>query len=221
MILDRDLPAKLELLPIEKEAFYLLHFVYYLQNKPGHGYTPPIENGCEYIVAQSIFRNKTQQEIGEEVKEHVCQHLMDHRNISCLSLKTSELIDCLANESFSPHQEWCQNCINLSDCLGIYNNKFLYLIVKIFYTWKIFFTKKNLLDSSMSKFLEANSWDSNKMGNYFEKIKPFPNSNLTLLDAWVYANGDVFDSLGKTFLRANLDNYSNKILFLSIANATV
>ena len=48
----------------------------------------------------------------------------------------------------------------------------------------------------MSKFLEANSWDSNKMGNYSEKIKPFPNSNLTLLDAWVYANGDVFDSLG-------------------------
>ena len=33
MILDHDLPAKLELLPIQKEAFYLLHFVYYVLAK--------------------------------------------------------------------------------------------------------------------------------------------------------------------------------------------
>ena len=28
------------------------------------------------------------------------------------------------------------------------------------------------------------------MGAYFRDMKPFPNSTLTLLDAWIYANGD-------------------------------
>ena len=71
LILDQNLPAKLKLLPIEREAFYILHFEYYLQNQLGYGSPFPITNALQ-IVAQSIFRNKTQQEIGEEVKEHVC-----------------------------------------------------------------------------------------------------------------------------------------------------
>ena len=47
----------------------------------------------------------------------------------------------------------------------------------------------------MSKFLE-DSYDFDEMGNYLNNVKPFQNSNLTLLDAWAYANGDVFETSG-------------------------
>ena len=31
-----------------------------------------------------------------------------------------------------------------------------------------------------------------KISYYFDKIKPFQDSNLTLLDAWTYANGNLY-----------------------------
>ena len=196
LILDHNLPSKLKLSPIEMEVFYLLHFGFFLKTKT-YGYEYPIEYGCEDIIVQSMFRNKTQQEIGEEAKEHICQYLLDEKDISCLSLKNPEWMKCLHNGSISIHQEWCQNCVNLSDCLGPKEDDFLKLIVKIFHGWKKFFTKRNLIDSSMSKFLTETSFGMfDEMGNYFKTIKPFSNSNLTLLDAWAYAKGDVIDTLG-------------------------
>ena len=191
--LDHNLPAKLTLIPIEIEVFYLLHFGFYLNSiEPIY---PHIVYKCEDIAVQLILHNKTRQKIGEEMKEYICQYFLDNRNISCPSLKNIEW--CIANESISPHQEWCQRCINLSDCLGYDEEMFFHSIVKIFYTWRKFFTKRNILVSLMSQFLYVPYYNSfNEMGYHLKKVKPFQNSSLTLLDAWAYANGDVIDTFG-------------------------
>ena len=192
LTLDHNLPEKLNLIPVEREVFYLSHFGVYLHSiDPIY---PAIRYQFEDIAVQLILQNKTRQEVGEELKDYVCQYLLDHRNITCLSLKTPEFMKCPGNASVTLHQEWCQKCINISDCLGYDNDDFLYLIVKIFYAWRKFFTKRNLIDSLMSRFLIGYNYD--EMGNYLNKVKPFQNSNMTLLDAWAYANGDVIDTFG-------------------------
>ena len=47
----------------------------------------------------------------------------------------------------------------------------------------------------MRKFLIEDYSFKDVMGNYFKKIKPFHNSNLTLLDAWIYGKGDIYNKI--------------------------
>ena len=99
LTLDHNLPEKLNLIPVEREVFYLLHFGVYL-----HSIDRKYPDQLEGIAVQLILQNKTRQEVGEELKDSVCQYLLDHRNISCLSLKTPELMKCFGNESITLHR---------------------------------------------------------------------------------------------------------------------
>ena len=193
--LDHNLPARLELIPIEKDVFYLLHIACYLTLQKERR---KIRLGIEQIMIESIVKKTSKKEAGQLMKEHVCHYLKYQKNLNCISLaNTTTWMNCQSSESIPQHQEWCNDCKNLSDCLG--DKKEVYSLLtfnlKIFYSWKKYFTKRNLIDTSMREFFNRNSRFM-AMGTYFRDMKPFPNSKLTLLDAWTYANGDVYDKSG-------------------------
>ena len=105
-------------------------------------------------------------------------------------------MNCPTNQSISKLNDWCQKCPNLTDCLEPnVVDSLLKFVVKIFYIWEKYFTKRNLIDVSMRKFLIEDYSFKSVMGNYFKNIKPFQNSNLTLLDAWIYCKGDIYNKI--------------------------
>ena len=195
--LDHNLPARLELIPIEKEVFYILHIICYLTPSIYEHYK--VLHDVEKIMILSIMKKRSKVETGNIMKDHICQDLLNRHGMSCISLtNTTTWMNCQLNESIPLKQEWCNDCKNLSDCLGDKNHVYslLKFNLKIFYSWRKYFTKKNLIDASMTSFLyHPSGYPFSVMGDYFRKIKPFPNSNLTLLDAWIYANG-VYDKSG-------------------------
>ena len=195
--LNHSLPAALDLIQIEKDVFYTLHFACYLT--PLYKQRSKLLQNIEEIAIQSIFKKRSKIGTGQIMKEYICQYLLDHNNVSCISLMSTETwMNCLSNESIPQHQEWCKYCKNLSDCLGYVNSYTMLLFnLKIFYSWRKYFTKRNLIDTAMTEFYgESNVFTLNLIGNYFRNIKPLPNSSLTILDSWVYANGDVYDKIG-------------------------
>ena len=94
-------------------------------------------------------------------------------------------------------------------------------VVQIFYSWRKYLTKANLikasLEISLDETFEPRTNNDNKFKNfdrdiakYVNGIKAFPNSNLTLLDVWSYSSG-VFDDNG-THFQNFLDSISLKVM---------
>ena len=94
------------------------------------------------------------------------------------------------------YQEWCKTCSKLSGCLlersNVSDEEFIQQILMVFEVLRKYITKKFLIKSLMLSLQEHNlDEDLVKMGlglgMYMEKLKPFSNSNMTLLDAWFYS----------------------------------
>ena len=94
-------------------------------------------------------------------------------------------------------------------------------VVQIFYSWRKYLTKENLirasLEISLDEAFEPRTNNDNKFKNfdrdiakYVNGIKAFPNSNLTLLDVWSYSSG-VFDDNG-THFQNFLDSIPLKVM---------
>ena len=193
--LNHELPGKLNLLPIEMEVFYLAHFLCYILKS--HCILQLIMPSSK-IGIKSILCKNSRQETAEELKKGIC----GNQKIDCTLLNNTLWMECLDVGNSSSHQEWCKDCKNLSDCLYSYytSPKLLQLMVNMFFLWRKFLTKKDLIHASMLIFLDKdnifnlhhstlNSFED-EFGNYFKNIQPISNSNLTLLDTWALITGN-------------------------------
>ena len=224
--LDHALPERLKLLPIEEDIFYILHFVCYgFAHLYGNVY-------CNtYMWDKAIYDlswGKTNRhEIAQEIKENLCQKIL---NVDCTAipmLSTKNIPtwkDCHRNDTSSMHQSWCKDCKNLSECvypnLTWDNDFFLRLIVNTFYTWRKYHNKRNILDISISQYLKNDKEQFNKeVPKYMKTFNLFPEQNLTLLDAWAYANLEIIqdvdvlvgiDTKPIIALRSCINNQSNE-----------
>ena len=192
--LDHNLPAVLNLLPIEKEVFYLIHFACYATGKKCK---EEIIKQSDSLALNSILKIDTREETAAALKEMICN------KVNCTIQNDPNWMNCSNDDTNLIYQEWCKKCPHLSNCLNSvtsYGDVYMvYDIVKIFYAWRKFFTRKNFIhalltivldDSYTTSFTEAirlKLWTR----HYIQGITRFPNSNLTLLDAWSYAYGDI------------------------------
>ena len=195
--LDHEIPAVLNLLPIEREIFYLIHFACYAV---GEKCKEEITSQSDSLAFNSILRKDTREETAAELKEMICN------KVNCSITNDYNWMNCNNDNMNQMYQDWCKECPNLSGCLNSRSKYgdvyFVYNTVKIFYALRKFFTRKNfihalltlLLDDSYQMRLTEKLGLRAKVRAYIKGIIPFPNSNLTLLDAWSYAYGDLFDS---------------------------
>ena len=196
--LDHNIPADLNLIPIEREVFYLIHFACYAMGKKCR---EEITEQSESLALNSILRKDTREKTAAELDEMICN------KVNCSMKTDSNWMNCTNGDMDLMYQEWCKKCPNLSGCLyqtsgyGDYN--LVYNIVRIFYAWRKYSTRKNLTHAILTLLLDESYQNSLGMmeklklkhnaRSYIEGIKPFPNSNLTLMDAWSYAYGDLLE----------------------------
>ena len=194
--LDHKIPTLLNLLPIEKEVFYLIHFACYAMGKKCE---EEIFRQSESLSLNSILHKDTREQTATELEEMICNKL------NCSIKNDSNWMNCSNDDINLMYQEWCTKCPNLSDCLrsrsGYSDVYFVSHIVRIFYAWRKYFTRKNFIHALFTLLLDESyqfNWPEKykvklRARKYMEETTPFPNSNLTLLDAWSYAYGDLFD----------------------------
>ena len=194
--LDHKIPEVLNLLPVEKEFFYLIHFACFAMGKTCK---EEIIRPSNSMALKSILRKNTREQTVAELKEMICS------KVNCSIKNDSNWINCNKSDVNQMYQQWCKECPNLSRCLSSrsgYGDVYMVSdIVRIFNAWRKFFTRKNFIHALLTFLLD----DSYQMSlikklrlkvwarSYLEGIFPFPNSNLTLLDAWSYAHGDLFE----------------------------
>ena len=200
--LDHDLPAILNLLQIEKEVFYLIHFACFTMKKQCK---EEITSKSDSLVLNSILRKDTREQTAAELKEMICNKL------NCTMKNDSSWMNCKNNDTNLMHQEWCSKCPDLKNCLHTrsgYRDVYMVSdIVRIFYAWRKFFTGKKLIHALLTLALDESyqmSWmEKFKIKPWFKKhitgIIPLPHTNLTLMDAWTYAYGDLFVSSKERF----------------------
>ena len=194
--LDHDLPERLKLLPIERELFYLIHLSCYVeQNQCNYKSIKPVSK----VAIGSILKKKTRQETAIIVKNFVC----DSPKVDCSVLNSAEWMKCINYENNTTHKDWCEHCKDLKECLYSYTDGYLMqLTTNIFYAWRKYITKKNLIHALLSTFVGRNEKTTkdfiNGFGEYFKQIPPLDKSNLTLLDAWAFVTGS-FESNKDTF----------------------
>ena len=194
--LDHEIPTVLNLLPIERDVFYLIHFACYAMGKKCKD---EITSQSDSLALKSILLNNTREKTAEEIKEMICN------KVNCSITSDSNWMNCNNDDTNLMYQEWCKKCPDLSGCLhsrsGHGDVYMVSDIVSIFYAWRKFFTKKNFIHALLTMMLDESYQLSytEKMRRklwtkrYIKGITPFPKSNLTLLDAWSYAYGDVFE----------------------------
>ena len=194
--LDHEIPTVLNLLPVEKEFFYLIHFACFAMGKTCE---EEIIRPSNSVALESILRKDTREQTVAELEEMICN------KVNCSIKNDSNWINCNNDDENQMYQQWCKECPNLSGCLrsrsGYGDVDMVSDIIRIFHAWRKFFTRKNfihalltfLLDGSyQTPFIEKlrlKVWAR----SYLEGIHPFLNSNLTLLEAWSYAYGDLFE----------------------------
>ena len=213
LILDHSLPERLDLLPIEKETFYLLHFVCYSAGKGCIQKMIRKYNNVSYNSMDSIIANDTREETSEIIKNTLCEN----QNTNCSVMKKDSWMNCLDldQQDISVYKDWCKDCSNLSSCLPVSDEDFILPIVHLFYSWRRYINKKSLIESLMQCILDpdmsynckslANNFGKD-MGMYIKSIKPYLDSNLTLLDAWYYAFGAETSKDTGTILEDYLDS---------------
>jgi hypothetical protein len=196
--LNHNISAVLNLLPIEKDVFYLIHFACYaMEEKCREEITKPSES----LALNSILQKDTREQTAAELEEMICS------KVNCTMKIDSNWMSCNNTDMDPVHQEWCEKCPNLSGCLllrsGYADSFMVYNIVKIFFAWRKYLTRKNLIHALLTLLLDESYYLSFSLGerfklkkwgrSYVEGISPFSNSNLTVLDAWSYAYGDLFE----------------------------
>ena len=193
--LNHSIPADLDLFPIEKEVFYLINFACFAMGKTCE---EEIIRQSESLVLASILRKDTREQTATELEEMICN------KVNC-SIKTdSNWMNCNNAGLNLMYQEWCKKCSNLSACLyprtRFSDGDMVRHIVKIFYAWRKYFTQKNIIHALLTLLLDESyeiplfeKWKLKVWTRkYIQRITPFSDYNLTLLDAWSYAYGDVF-----------------------------
>ena len=125
--LDHDLPEKLKLLPIERELFYLIHLSCFVQKSQcNYKLIKPVSK----VAIESILKKKTHQETAIIAKNFVC----DSPKVDCSVLNSTEWINCISYENNSLHQNWCEHCKDLTECLYSYTDSYLIqLTTNMFY----------------------------------------------------------------------------------------
>ena len=152
--LNHALPERLKLLPIEEEVFYILHFACYAIEQLTWPYY------CGLIIIDwglAIFDlglgEINGQQAAQVIKENLCEKVLNCTAINIVSTKDIPIWkDCHRNYTNPMHQNWCKNCVNLSECLE-YGDYFLHFIVNTFYTWRKYHNKRNVIDASISTYL--------------------------------------------------------------------
>ena len=161
--LDHTLPMRLKMLPIENKVFYLFHFACYVAQYECYKVIKPIVS----LALDSILSNESRTQTAQEI----CQYfvgsnhhwLIDHEEINCENIDTVTLWDkCneFSSNGTSLHQKWCLKCRELNGCLYFDEDFFIQSILNMFYTWRKYFTKRNLIDSSISIFRDE-SYEKN------------------------------------------------------------
>ena len=152
LILDHSLPKRLDLLPIEKETFYLLHFACYSAGKKCiqeiiRQYTNVSKNSMD-----SIIGNDTREETSEIIKNTLCEN----QNTNCSIMKKNSWMNCLDldQQNKSVYKDWCKDCSNLSSCLPVSDEDFILPIVHLFYSWRRYINEKNIIGSLMHCLLD-------------------------------------------------------------------
>ena len=145
--LDHNIPAVLKLLPIEKDVFYLIHFACYaMEEKCKEEITKPSQS----LAFNSILRKDTREQTAAKLEEMICN------KVNCSI--DSDWMNCNNDNMNLMHEEWCQKCPNLSDCLfprsGYADSLMVQDIVKIFYAWRKYFTRKNFIQALLTIMLD-------------------------------------------------------------------
>ena len=226
LILDHSLPKRLDLLPIEKETFYLLHFACYSAGKRCIQEIIRQVTNVSKNSMDSIIANDTREETSEIIKNTLCEN----QNTNCSIMKKDSWMNCLDldQQNKSVYKGWCNDCSNLSSCLPVSDEDFILPIVHLFYSWRKYINKKSLIGSLMHCLLDPDfsynckhlSYFAKDMGMYIKSIKPYPNSDLTLLDAWYYASGTENSNDKRAILEDYFDNMPTSVLKDCSANKT-
>ena len=153
--LDHALPERLNLLPIEEEVFYILHFVCYAMEQLTGGYCTTYE--WDEAMFDLSFGKINRHQRAIEIRENLCEKVLNCTAINILNTKDiPSWKDCHRNETNPMHQKWCAMCSELPECLKKTSgqNNFLQFIVNTFYTWRKYHNRRNLIDSSISTYLK-------------------------------------------------------------------
>ena len=224
-ILNHDLTTKLDLLPFEKDIFYLLHYACYaLESSCGQEMMIDGSN-ITHIAFDSILAGETRQQTAERLKSEICQRT----DIDCSVMDRPFWTNCTDESiSSSVYQNWCKDCFELTGCLQprtLYttDNRFIGQVMKIFQGWRKYFTREDLVHATLMTLLGETYY--RRLNNpsrfrkldeqfmmYIQKIRPFPNSNLTVMDLWMYTNSRRVFSNDKASFMANLDNIPTEAL---------
>lgn len=129
----------------------------------------------------------------------------------------------------SKYKDWCNSCATLSNCLiKISDIKFNKLLIKTFIGWKDLLTKNLIIKSLVVTYFINPSTDyfaikksltefSPFFASYIKRVTPFPNANLTLLDAWSYSFGtNIYQDNTPAF-----HEYLDKIPIAALSNCTI
>ena len=222
LALDHNLPERLDLLPNEKEAFYLLHFACYsapdLKLKRCKNVVINLYKDISFNTMDSIITNDTREQTSEIIKNTICEN----ENTDCSILNKPSWMNCLdLNEQDLPvYKNWCKDCANLSSCLSVSDEDFMFQVVQMFYSWRRYINKKSLIGSLMHCLLDPDLSNSCKKLAYFAKdmemyirsIKPYPNSDLTLLDTWYYVSGAETSKDTRAIFEDYSDNMPTNVL---------
>ena len=193
--LDHALPERLELLPIEEEIFYILHFACYAAN-PSPCYYYVIEKWDEAIFDLSLGKTNRRQ-TALEIREYLCEKVLQ----CSLAKDIPSWRDCHRNDTNSMHQKWCKDCKNLYECIpGSTGKSFLKFIFNTFYTWRKYHDKRNIIDASISTYLYNDDsylaeTINNEIPKYIKTNNLFPERNMTMLDEWAYTNLEVIQGI--------------------------
>jgi hypothetical protein len=91
LILDHSLPKRLDLLPIEKETFYLLHFACYSAGKRCIQEIIRQVTNVSKNSMDSILANDTREETSEIIQNTLCEN----QNTNCSIMKKDSWMNCL------------------------------------------------------------------------------------------------------------------------------
>ena len=160
--LDHTLPMRLKMLPIEKEVFYLFHFGCYVAKYECYNKVimPIVSFALDSILINET-RTLTAQKVCQNFVGYNYHWLIDYEEINCDDIVTlwDKCIEFGSNGT-SLHQKWCDQCKELNGCLYFDEDFFIQSILNMFYTWRKYFTKRNLIDSSISIFRDE-SYEKN------------------------------------------------------------
>ena len=109
--LNHELATKLELLPIESEVFFLMHYACYALDYKCRNFLLSPYKEISVLALGSILGRETRQETAEKIKQKICER----PEVDCTVLENPSWMNCSnKSQQKSAYQEWCKDCSNLS-----------------------------------------------------------------------------------------------------------